>query len=354
MIDFEILESAKILAVEDSPEYQLLIKDALGSPSGLLFASSISEANSHIQIQTFDMILLDVVLPDGLGYSLCESLLKSNSSVPVIFLSSKSDLSDKVLGLSLGAEDYISKPFEPMELKARVANKLTLRAASPESMNSSCGNLVINLDSMTAKVLMKSGPPRDLNLTSFEFKLLLHLSKNIGVVQTRNMLLDSVWGTENHVSDRTVDSSIAGLRKKIKDWNYTIRTIYGAGYIVEASEPEHCNYLQLPQPALSDFLATSSLKDSRDLYTKVADLFLNEWPSLIAKLGKAIESESLEEAWRILHRLAGSVANFSKSGYGFLKEFEDRASKGSLTQDDLNQVKSYLEELAIKIQEHKA
>jgi DNA-binding response OmpR family regulator len=177
--------------------------------------------------QTFDLILLDVMLPRRDGFEVCRDLRRAGVRAPIILLTAKTQEAEKVLGLELGADDYVTKPYSPRELRARI--KAALRRASGELPEVYRVN-DLEVD-FTRYEVRRAGRPVD--FTPIEFKLLAALVRSHGRVLTRQHLLDEVWGRETFVTDRVVDNQIANLRKKIEptpaEPRYVI-SVRGTGY----------------------------------------------------------------------------------------------------------------------------
>lgn len=229
----------KILAVEDSPESLELIRRALGETCVVESARTMSEASQRIRQNVFDLILLDVVLPDGDGFRLC-SLLQTDEAfrkTPVIFLTAKSDLADKVLGFQVGADDFITKPFDPLELKARVDAKLRKRERDRRETNRiRLGDLEVDKDAQRA-TLQRSATQEVVDLTPIEYKLLINMMGDPGRVFSRDELLDAVWGKNVHVYARSVDTHVSKLRKKLGDRSDMIESVHGTGYRILGHQP---------------------------------------------------------------------------------------------------------------------
>lgn len=173
-----------------------------------------------------DIIIMETLLSDGDGFELCRKI-RSRSNIPIIFLSRRSEEFDRVLGLKMGADDFMGKPFSLRELSARV--EAVLRRVDHSSLIKSVrvGELTMYHESYTAYV---SGSP--VELIPSDFKLLYHLAANVGKVLSREKLLDAVWGMESTGSQRSVDTQIKRIRKAISfpDVHFAIKTIYGVGY----------------------------------------------------------------------------------------------------------------------------
>ena len=206
-----------VLYVEDLTSDQLLVRKTLEDHCQLASAHTAAEGLRLAKEQRFDLILLDIMLPDSDGYTLCTKLRQflTTRNVPIIFVTVKTEMKDKLKGFSLGADDYITKPFDPAELKARVKSVLD-RQKRFKSLGEilEAGPIVIEFP--TQKAYFFSGAhPEELDLTPIEFKLLVYFVRNEGRVLTRKELLNGVWGPQVNVLDRTIDKHVSYLRKKI-------------------------------------------------------------------------------------------------------------------------------------------
>ena len=223
----------KLLLVEDSIEIQTLVKKALALPDlVVMIASTISQATDLLAENGFQLILLDIQLPDGDGLEFCSRLQGQNQTreIPVIFLTGREEISTKLAAFSLGAEDYIVKPFNPLEFRARIQAKLKKIQDKKSTDNTlTHGPLTLNLPVMKAYVI-EAAQSRDLELTPLEFKLLFHLASSLDQVYSREQILSTVWGQGVHVFDRTVDTHIAGLRKKMGAHAPHVEAVPGIGY----------------------------------------------------------------------------------------------------------------------------
>ncbi len=222
---------SKILVVEDSPESLELVRRALGRGLQLDCARTLAQAVQLINQNLYDLILLDVVLPDGDGFNLCSLLhAKSDMKTPVIFLTAKNSISDKILGFQIGAEDFITKPFDPIELKARVESRLRKREREKvESDYIRAGGLEINKTAQSVTAFADQKETK-FDLTQIEFKLLVLFAQRPGAVISRDEALDIVWGANTHVDHRSVDTHIAKLRKKLGSFATRIESVHGSGY----------------------------------------------------------------------------------------------------------------------------
>lgn len=223
---------ARILCVEDSPEFQVYLSSIL-KEHNLTFANSISDSirmTEHGR-NNFDLILLDVSLPDGNGMKVLPKLKEAMlpRAIPIIILSSDNDILTKVAAFGIGADDYISKPPDPSELKARVSARLRwLQSDSNEKSMIEYGDLTIDLEKMTVEI--KGANPPNVDLTPFEFKILRLLLGRPGQVFSREQIIDRIWGIGKYVTARTVDAHVSHLRKKIQDSQIQVETILSVGY----------------------------------------------------------------------------------------------------------------------------
>ena len=180
-------------------------------------------------IQAFDLVLLDVSLPDGNGFSICAEI-KKEYEIPVIFLTASGDEYSVVAGLDMGADDYIAKPFRPRELISRIRS--VLRRCKKEQRILSCGDLKVNVSSAT---VIKG--EKELFLSALEYRLLLILLQNKGQILTRNQLLEEIWDASGeYVNDNTLSVYMKRLREKIEENPQSPRllhTIRGIGYRME-------------------------------------------------------------------------------------------------------------------------
>ena len=220
----------KILVIEDEPDIRRNLEYNLSREGfSVSAAASISEANTLLASTDYNLILLDLMLPDGSGLDLCKSI-KSNSdteSIPIIILTAKDDEVDKVVGFELGADDYVTKPFSVRELILRVKAVLKRGTKKKEIVEvvRQFGDLKIDVDSHEVHV-----DDTKINLTALEFRLLRQLVDTRGRVQSRDQLLSDVWGYSAEVTTRTVDTHVKRLREKLGPMGKYVHTIRGVGY----------------------------------------------------------------------------------------------------------------------------
>ncbi|MBI4684436.1 MAG: response regulator [Nitrospirae bacterium] len=230
------MHTKKVLIVDDEPDLVELVSYNL-KKEGFEVSSAADgeEALNKIRKGDFNLIVLDLMLPGIQGMELCRILRNDpkTKSLPIIMLTAKGEEVDKILGLELGADDYITKPFSPRELVARV--KAVLRRYGEKTIEESVihiGDLTINRETFAA---LKRNRP--LNLSATEFKLLLYLAERKGRVFSRDQLLNAVWKDEAFVEPRTVDVHIRRLRTHIEEDPSNprhIKTRRGIGYYMDA------------------------------------------------------------------------------------------------------------------------
>ena len=223
----------KILLIEDNKDVQESILECL-EHLDVVAVSSLRRARVELERAQFDLVLLDISLPDGDGMQFCAALRSDpkTKSLPVMFLTGHAAVSEKVIAFSLGAEDYITKPFGWAELKARIDAKLKRIAQSRQDHDVfTRGNLKFDLSRQRVTVI-SDGKEQLLDLTPLEFKLLALFATGAERVFSRNQIMDHVWSNDVHVLDRTIDTHISNLRKKITGSFQDIHTIYGSGYFL--------------------------------------------------------------------------------------------------------------------------
>jgi two-component system phosphate regulon response regulator PhoB len=222
-----------ILVVEDEADLAELVAFNLRQAGYTTqTAADGAEAMAAVDRQVPDLIVLDLMLPDISGMEVCRRIRSGaeSSHVPVIMLTARGEEVDRVLGFEVGADDYVTKPFSPRELVLRVAAVLR-RSGGPEPKPQEegedihIGEMLIDVPRHEVKV---SGEP--VTLTALEFKLLLDLASRRGRVQSRDALLDRVWGYTPGIETRTVDTHVKRLREKLGAASHYIETVRGVGY----------------------------------------------------------------------------------------------------------------------------
>ncbi len=224
-----VLRKDRLLLVEDDPSLVLALSDRLGSDGYRVDCVKDGEAGVQQAMKgTYDLILLDVMLPGKSGFEVCRELRRRGVETRILMLTARAQVSDKVAGLDLGADDYLTKPFEIAELLARI--KALLRRSSPGKQLETFrfGNVEVNF--VSAEVTRDGVPVK---LSALEFQLLRHLIENEGILMSRNELLDAVWGVDAMPLTRTVDVHISWLRQKLELEPHNprfIQTVRGLGY----------------------------------------------------------------------------------------------------------------------------
>ncbi|MBE3109579.1 MAG: response regulator transcription factor [Acidobacteria bacterium] len=201
----------RILVVEDEPAIAFGLQlDLKNEGYDVEIESDGESALQRARKEAFDLILLDVMLPRKDGFEVCRELRRGGSKTPVIMLTAKTQEAEKVLGLEIGADDYVTKPFSPRELRARVKAALR-RTAEDDLPIYRFGDAEVDFGRCE---LRRAGKP--VELTALEFKLLTAFIRNGGKVLSRDQLLDLVWGHGTFVTDRVVDNHVVTLRKKVE------------------------------------------------------------------------------------------------------------------------------------------
>ena len=214
----------KILLVEDETMVVESIVPHLSKNNFIVTVASNFEKAKAMNVSQFDLVLLDWALPDGMGIDLLKLWRTQGRTIPVIMLTARTDITDKVLGLELGAHDYMTKPFDIRELLARIRVQLRQEEAPAEIQIA--GGIRINL--ALRKVFLNS---QETQLTRKEFDLFVFLAQSGNQVFTREELLNRIWGFENYPTTRTVDTHVLQIRNKLGA--QVIETVHGIGYRVK-------------------------------------------------------------------------------------------------------------------------
>jgi phosphate regulon transcriptional regulator PhoB len=218
----------KILIVEDDRDIVEMVEYNL-KEEGYTTVSALNgeDGVNSARRERPDLIILDIMLPVMDGFEVCRALKSEEATarIPIIVLSAKSQETDKVVGLELGADDYVTKPFSPRELIARIRAIMRRGAEQQDSSIIEKGDIII--DSAKHKVSVRG---EKVTLTTTEFKILEYMARRPGVVMSRYQILDAVSGEEAVVCDRTVDAHIKSLRRKLGAAKDYIETVRGAGY----------------------------------------------------------------------------------------------------------------------------
>lgn len=218
----------KLLLVEDDENLGPSLKKFITSEGhDCVHVDRIEKAKEQ-DLKEFDLVILDWMLPDGQGIDFLKGLRPNFPNLPVIMLTARTELIDKVIGLESGANDYVVKPFEPRELAARIRVQLRLGQNSPAPAEANDGVIQIgelSIDPTQRKVEFEG---KEVDLTKMEFDFLRLLAENPNRAFSRDEILNKVWGYENYPTTRTVDTHVLQLRQKLRD--DLIETVRGIGY----------------------------------------------------------------------------------------------------------------------------
>lgn len=237
---------ANLLLVEDNEDVRNMVTALLGREHQITWAPTLAEARRALaEKKRFDLVLLDVDLPDGNGVEFLGSGLQEGTAV--ILLTAYDSVNTRVRGFTFGAEDFIAKPFDPVEFQVRVTTRLKhlsrRDAKSAPVSNLRAGLLELDLEKQRAFDLRTANgvgsatasAKKELDLTPVEFRLLLLFMRENGSIVPRETILNQVWGDQIHVSPRVVDHHVCAVRRKIADTGTKIESIYGVGYKLEAA-----------------------------------------------------------------------------------------------------------------------
>jgi two-component system response regulator ResD len=224
------MSEKKVLIVDDEEPLRSLVRLYLEQERFHVDeATNGRDALLKVNQQKYDLLVLDLMMPELDGWEVCRQVRRAGKDLPIIMLTAKTDVEDKLVGFDIGADDYISKPFDPRELVARI-HALFRRTKEDVNEEIMISSLVINVPARSASV---SGSP--LLLTAKEFDLLIFLAKRKGKAFSREQLLEQIWGHEFLGESRTIDSHIKNLREKLRKAGLenVIHTVWGIGYKLE-------------------------------------------------------------------------------------------------------------------------
>lgn len=226
------MDTLKILVVDDESRMRKLVKDFLTKKNFQVLEAGNGEEAMDIFYEEKDiaLIILDVMMPKVDGWEVCREIRK-NSKVPIIMLTARSDERDELLGFDLGVDEYISKPFSPKILVARVEAILRRTGQNNPEDVISAGGIVIDKAAHLATV---DGKPMELSFK--EFELLTYFLENQGIALSREKILNSVWNYDYFGDARTIDTHVKKLRSKMGDKGEYIKTVWGMGYKFEVDE----------------------------------------------------------------------------------------------------------------------
>lgn len=223
-----------IMIVEDEIRMRILLRDYLKKEGyNVIEATNGKEAVEHFVNIPVDLIILDIMMPLLDGFQVCEKI-REVSLVPIILLTARSEEDDKLLGYELGADDYITKPFSPKVLMAKI------KAILKRSLSANPTHPIMDIKGLKINKSAKSVyiGEKEINLTPKEYELLIYLVDNKGTALSRDSILDNVWGYEFYGDLRVVDTTIKRLREKLRDKASLISTVRGSGYRFEVKDEE--------------------------------------------------------------------------------------------------------------------
>lgn len=221
-----------ILIIEDDSSIQMLLKLSL-EVEGFhpIVAGTVASSLDVLASEPVDFILLDLMLPDQSGFELLKTLQQIHKEIPVILLTAKNEMNDKILGFQLGADDYLTKPFETRELIMRI--RAVMRRVTSDTPAQGADVLQIGIIEIDRNERSFKLAGKPIKTTSKEFDFLWLLCKNPKKVFTREHILDQVWGFEYYGQTRSVDMMVNRLREKIKPHDHVLATVHGTGYKLE-------------------------------------------------------------------------------------------------------------------------
>ena len=227
----------RILIVDDEERIRDILKEYLEF-EGFDYSevSDGVEAINKVKTENFDLVILDIMMPKVDGFTALREIRKF-SSVPVIMLSARGEEYDKLFGFEMGVDDYITKPFSPKEVVARIKAVLKrISAAEEQKKNSVIKIQGLEIDEDSRRVTVDGAVA---SLTPKEFDILLYMAKNKGIVLTREKILEKIWGYEFFGEDRTIDTHIKMLRNNLGKYRKLIITVWSKGYMLEENDEEN-------------------------------------------------------------------------------------------------------------------
>jgi DNA-binding response OmpR family regulator len=225
----------RLLMIDDDARLAKMVRDYLATAGfAVEVVGNVATGVAALRARPAELLILDLMLPDGDGLEVCRRLRAESVGIPILMLTAKGDPIDRVIGLEIGADDYLSKPFEPRELQARIKALLRRAGGAPSDSALRFGGLEIDRDARLVRVDGEARP-----LTSHQFELLVALAERAGRVLTREQLMDLVRGEALEAFDRSIDVHIARIRAAIEDdprHPTRIVTVRGAGYVFARSQ----------------------------------------------------------------------------------------------------------------------
>jgi len=225
--------ASTILIIDDDTKLNQLLKDFLKDFGyAVITATRPTQGLKKLKRDSADLVILDIMLPEMDGFEVCRAI-RQTSTIPIIMLTARGEITDKVVGLELGADDYLAKPFEPRELVARIQSVLRRAHQLSDNQTLTFERLTIDLDK---RIALLDGNP--VNLTTNEFTALTLLARNAGKVLNRDQILQELRGMDCDAFNRSVDIAVSRLRQKLNDNPKSpefIKTVWGSGYVFIAN-----------------------------------------------------------------------------------------------------------------------
>lgn len=226
--------TSTILIIDDDAKLNQLLKDFLKDFGyAVITATRPTQGLKKLKRDSPDLVILDIMLPEMDGFEVCRAI-RQTSNIPIIMLTARGEITDKVVGLELGADDYLAKPFEPRELVARIQSVLRRAHQLSDNQTLTFERLTIDLDK---RIALLDGTPVD--LTTNEFTALALLGRNAGKVLNRDQILQELRGMDCDAFNRSVDIAVSRLRQKLNDNPKSpefIKTVWGSGYVFIADQ----------------------------------------------------------------------------------------------------------------------
>lgn len=224
------MSDKKILLVEDTKEIYQLVKTSLIGLGELHWESTLEGGKEFLSNNHIDMLILDIELPDGNGVEYCAQISQESPLLPIFLLTAHDEVSQKVMGFTAGADDYITKPFNTMEFRARIEAKLKKQSRIEDGKDyHKWKELEVNTASQVI-TLIDEDKREEIELTALEYKLFMFFSNNCHTVLSRDQILNEIWGQDIHVYSRSVDTHVSKLRKKLSFHGELIESVHGVGY----------------------------------------------------------------------------------------------------------------------------
>jgi two-component system phosphate regulon response regulator PhoB len=219
-----------ILLIEHEIKNYQAVSQAVSSFSELKWVQSIKEAKEELKKNTYHLTIINVVLPDGSGIDFCTNTQLSQPEMMIFLISDHANLSETVLSFTAGADDFMTIPFSPLELKARIESRFK-KTKNQSMRNDSCKWKELHICKSKQEVsILQKDTFKKIDLTALEFKILMYFALRPGEVIVRDQMLNDIWGINIHVYQRSVDTHISKLRKKLGVVSYILESIHGLGY----------------------------------------------------------------------------------------------------------------------------